>query len=30
VLRLPLCQERSPPCSTDPPGGYPNHHETDL
>jgi DEAD/DEAH box helicase domain-containing protein len=26
----PLCQERSPPCSTDPPGGYPNHHETDL
>ena len=27
---VPLCQERSPPDLTSPPGGLPNHHETDL
>lgn len=27
---IPLCQERSPPGLTRPPGGRPNHHETDL
>ncbi|MFN6337464.1 MAG: linear amide C-N hydrolase [Cyanobacteriota bacterium] len=26
----PLCQESCPPVLTRPPGGHPNHHETDL